>query len=162
MDFSMIVKLVGGIALFLFGMKLMGDGMKSVAGNKLELILYRLSNTIPKGVLLGTGVTAVIQSSCATSVMVVGFVNSGMMKLRQAYTDAGGVLEMTLFASEYTNDVATAMKDTINTLSGQLDRDNTLRFHKKTNGKTRRRYLNGLCGPDVRYERNERRYVVTR
>ena len=84
MDFSMIVKLVGGIALFLFGMKLMGDGMKSVAGNKLELILYRLSNTIPKGVLLGTGVTAVIQSSCATSVMVVGFVNSGMMKLRQA------------------------------------------------------------------------------
>lgn len=84
MDVLMIVKLLGGIALFLFGMKLMGDGMKSVAGNKLELILYRLSNTTPKGVLLGTGVTAVIQSSCATSVMVVGFVNSGMMKLRQA------------------------------------------------------------------------------
>lgn len=84
MDFSMVVKLIGGIALFLFGMKLMGDGLKSVAGNKLELILYRLSNTTPKGVLLGTGVTAVIQSSCATSVMAVGFVNSGMMKLRQA------------------------------------------------------------------------------
>ena len=84
MDYLMIVKLLGGIALFLFGMKLMGDGLKSVAGNRLELILYRLSNTIPKGVLLGTGVTAVIQSSCATSVMVVGFVNSGMMKLRQA------------------------------------------------------------------------------
>ena len=84
MDFSVIVKLIGGIALFLFGMKLMGDGMKSVAGNRLELILYRLSNTIPKGVILGTGVTAVIQSSCATSVMVVGFVNSEMMKLRQA------------------------------------------------------------------------------
>lgn len=80
----MIVALIGGIALFLFGMKLMGDGLKSVAGNKLELILYRLSNTIPKGVLLGTGVTAVIQSSCATSVMAVGFVNSGMMKLKQA------------------------------------------------------------------------------
>ena len=84
MDFLMIVKLLGGIALFLFGMKLMGDGMKKVAGNRLELILYRLSNTTPKGVLLGTGVTAVIQSSCATSVMVVGFVNSEMMKLRQA------------------------------------------------------------------------------
>ncbi|MBO4422540.1 MAG: Na/Pi cotransporter family protein [Clostridia bacterium] len=84
MDFMMVVKLLGGIALFLFGMKLMGDGMKSVAGNRLELILYRLSNTTPKGVLLGTGVTAVIQSSCATSVMAVGFVNSGMMKLRQA------------------------------------------------------------------------------
>ena len=80
----MIINLLGGIALFLFGMKLMGDGLKSVAGNKLELILYRLSNTTLKGVLLGTGVTAVIQSSCATSVMAVGFVNSGMMKLRQA------------------------------------------------------------------------------
>lgn len=84
MNFLMLTKLLGGIALFLFGMKLMGDGLKSVAGNKLELILYRLSNTMPKGVLLGTGVTAVIQSSAATSVMVVGFVNSGMMKLRQA------------------------------------------------------------------------------
>ena len=84
MDFLMIIKLLGGIALFLFGMKLMGDGLKSVAGNRLEVILYRLSNTAPKGVLLGTGVTAVIQSSCATSVMAVGFVNSGMMKLRQA------------------------------------------------------------------------------
>lgn len=84
MDYSMLIKLVGGIAMFLFGMKLMGDGLKSVAGNRLELILYRLSNTVIKGVLLGTGVTAVIQSSCATSVMVVGFVNSGMMKLRQA------------------------------------------------------------------------------
>ena len=84
MDVSMIIKLIGGIALFLFGMKLMGDGLKSVAGNRLEIVLYRLSNTIPKGVLLGTGVTAVIQSSSATSVMAVGFVNSGMMKLRQA------------------------------------------------------------------------------
>ncbi|MBQ6539791.1 MAG: Na/Pi cotransporter family protein [Oscillospiraceae bacterium] len=65
-------------------MTLMGDGLKKVAGNKLELVLYRLSNTTLKGLLLGTGVTAVIQSSSATSVMVVGFVNSGMMKVRQA------------------------------------------------------------------------------
>lgn len=79
-----ILALLGGVALFLFGMTLMGDGLKKVAGNKLEIILYRLSSTPLKGVLLGTGVTAVIQSSSATSVMVVGFVNSGMMKVRQA------------------------------------------------------------------------------
>ncbi len=79
-----IMLLLGGVALFLFGLKLMGDGLKSVAGNKLELFLYRLSNTPLKGVLLGTGITAMIQSSCATSVMTVGFVNSGMMKLKQA------------------------------------------------------------------------------
>ncbi len=72
------------MALFLFGMGLMGDGLKRVAGNRLELILYRLTSTPLKGVLLGTGVTAIIQSSSATSVMVVGFVNSGMMKVRQA------------------------------------------------------------------------------
>jgi len=68
----------------LFGMYLMGDGLKRVAGNRLEIVLYRLTSTPLKGVLLGTGVTAVIQSSSATSVMVVGFVNSGMMKVRQA------------------------------------------------------------------------------
>ena len=72
------------MALFLFGMTLMGDGLKKVAGNKLEIILYKLTSTPLKGVLLGTGVTAVIQSSSATSVMVVGFVNSGMMQVRQA------------------------------------------------------------------------------
>lgn len=79
-----IITLLGGIALFLYGMSIMGDNLKKVAGNKLEVILYRLSSTPLKGVLLGTGVTAVIQSSSATSVMVVGFVNSGMMKVRQA------------------------------------------------------------------------------
>ena len=62
----------------------MGDNLKKVAGSKLELVLYKLSGTPLRGVLLGTGVTAVIQSSSATSVMVVGFVNSGMMKVRQA------------------------------------------------------------------------------
>ena len=79
-----IITLLGGIALFLYGMSIMGDNLKKVAGSKLEVILYRLSSTPLKGVLLGTGVTAVIQSSSATSVMVVGFVNSGMMKVRQA------------------------------------------------------------------------------
>ena len=84
MELSEIISLCSGIALFLFGMTLMGDGLKKVAGNKLELVLYRLSSTTLRGVLLGTGVTGVIQSSAATSVMVVGFVNAGMMKLRQA------------------------------------------------------------------------------
>ena len=76
--------LLTGVALFLFGMTLMGDGLKKVAGSRLELILYRLSGTPLRGLLLGTGVTAVIQSSCATSVMVVGFVNAGMMPLRRS------------------------------------------------------------------------------
>ena len=79
-----VIMLLGGVAMFLYGMSLMGDGLKKVAGNRLELILYRLSSNPLKGILLGTGVTAVIQSSSATSVMVVGFVNSAMMKLRQA------------------------------------------------------------------------------
>ena len=79
-----VIILLGGIALFLFGMQLMGDGLKKVAGGKLEVILYRLSNTPLKGVLLGTGVTAIIQSSSATSVMVVGFGNAGMIKMKQA------------------------------------------------------------------------------
>lgn len=79
----MILSLLCGVALFLYGMTLMGDGLKKVAGNKLELILYKLTNTPIKGVLLGTIVTAIIQSSSATSVMVVGFVNSGMMKVIQ-------------------------------------------------------------------------------
>ena len=84
MNITDVVKLLGGVALFLYGMSLMGDSLKKVAGNKLELILYRLSGTPLRGILLGTGVTAVIQSSSATSVMAVGFVNSMMMKLRQA------------------------------------------------------------------------------
>ena len=84
MGASEIISLLGGIALFLFGMAIMGDGLKKVAGSKLELVLYKLTSTPLKGVLLGTGVTAVIQSSSATSVMVVGFVNSGMMKVNQA------------------------------------------------------------------------------
>lgn len=84
MEISNVISLLAGVALFLFGMTLMGDGLKRVAGNKLELVLYRLTNTPVKGIMLGTGVTAVIQSSSATSVMVVGFVNSGMMPFKNA------------------------------------------------------------------------------
>ena len=82
--FSMILSLLSGVAMFLFGMLLMGDGLKMVAGNKLEKFLYKMTNTPIKGLALGAGVTCVIQSSSATTVMVIGFVNSMMMKLRQA------------------------------------------------------------------------------
>lgn len=82
--FSMIVSLLTGVAMFLYGMMLMGDALKLVAGNKLEAFLYKMTNTPLKGVALGAGVTCVIQSSSATTVMVIGFVNSMMMKLRQA------------------------------------------------------------------------------
>ena len=92
MSVSNIISLLGGVALFLFGMTLMGEGLKKVAGNKMELVLYRLSSTPLKGVFLGTAVTAIIQSSSATSVMVVGFVNSGMMKLEQAVAIIEGAL----------------------------------------------------------------------
>lgn len=81
---KIVISLLGGIALFLFGMGLMGEGLKKVAGEKLEMILYKLTSNPIKGVLLGTIVTSVIQSSSATTVMVVGFVNSGMMKVAQA------------------------------------------------------------------------------
>lgn len=82
--FSMILSLLSGVAMFLYGMLLMGDGLKMVAGDKLEAFLYKMTNTPLKGVALGAGVTCVIQSSSATTVMVIGFVNSMMMKLRQA------------------------------------------------------------------------------
>ena len=87
-----IITLLGGVALFLFGMALMGEGLKKVAGNRMEMVLYRLSGTPLRGVLLGTGVTAIIQSSSATSAMVVGFVNSSMMKLPQAISVIEGAL----------------------------------------------------------------------
>ncbi len=84
MSISDIISLLSGIALFLFGMALMGDGLKMLSGNKLGPVLYRLSSSPVRGLLLGSGVTAVVQSSSATSVIVVGFVNSGMMKVKQA------------------------------------------------------------------------------
>lgn len=84
MDFFSILTLVGGLAMFLYGMQVMGDGLAKVSGGKLEKILENLTSNPVKAVLLGAGVTAVIQSSSATTVMVVGFVNSGIMKLSQA------------------------------------------------------------------------------
>lgn len=84
MDIFNALSLIGGLALFLYGMNVMGDGLAKTAGGKLEKILEKLTSTPIKGVILGAAVTGVIQSSSATTVMVVGFVNSGIMKLTQA------------------------------------------------------------------------------
>ena len=75
-----VISLLGGLALFLYGIVLMGDGLNLVAGNKLEVVLYRLTSNRWRGILLGAVVTAVIQSSSAASIMCVGFVNSGLMR----------------------------------------------------------------------------------
>ena len=84
MDFFDLLTMVGGLALFLYGMHAMGEGLSKLSGGKLESILERLTSNRLMAVLLGAGVTAIIQSSSATTVMVVGFVNSGIMKLQQA------------------------------------------------------------------------------
>lgn len=84
MDFFGILKMIGGLALFLYGMDLMGEGLAKASGGKMERLLQNLTSNPLKAVLLGAGVTAVIQSSSATTVIVVGFVNSGIMKLQQA------------------------------------------------------------------------------
>lgn len=82
-DLFSVLGLLCGLALFLYGMNTMGDGLEKLSGGKLEKILEKLTNNTFKGFLLGAAVTAVIQSSSATTVMVVGFINSGIMKLRQ-------------------------------------------------------------------------------
>ena len=84
MDIFAVFELVGGLAMFLYGMNVMGDGLEKQAGGKLKTILEKMTSNPVKGFLLGLAVTAVIQSSSATTVMVVGFVNAGIMKLRQA------------------------------------------------------------------------------
>ncbi len=84
MGMTEILGLLGGLALFLYGMQMMGNGLEDAAGNKMKKILEKLTSNRFLGVLVGAGITAVIQSSSATTVMVVGFVNTGLMTLRQA------------------------------------------------------------------------------
>ena len=79
-----IISLLGGLALFLFGMDVMGKALERLAGGRLQTVLAKMSSNVFKGFFLGLAVTAVIQSSSATTVMVVGFVNSGIMTLKQA------------------------------------------------------------------------------
>ena len=84
MDIFNFLSLIGGLCLFLFGMNIMGQALERRAGNGLKAVLGRLTGSKTAGLLTGLGVTAIIQSSSATTVMVVGFVNSGLMTLRQA------------------------------------------------------------------------------
>lgn len=84
MSFFDLLTMIGGLSLFLYGMSMMGEGLTKVSGGRLEAILGKLTDNPIKAVLVGAGVTAIIQSSSATTVMVVGFVNSGIMKLKQA------------------------------------------------------------------------------
>ena len=84
MDIFGLLTMIGGLALFLYGMEVLGDGLKKASGGKLEIILEKLTSNKLLAVLLGAGVTAVIQSSSATTVMVVGFVSSGIMSLSRA------------------------------------------------------------------------------
>ncbi len=84
MDIFSVFSLLGGLAFFLFGMNTLGDGLEKLSGGRFEKTLEKMTSNTIKGFLLGAGVTAVIQSSSATTVMVVGFVNSGIMKLKQA------------------------------------------------------------------------------
>lgn len=84
MDFFDVLTLIGGLSLFLFGMNIMGQSLERVAGEKLRLLLGKLTTNKTAGLMTGMGITAVIQSSSATTVMVVGFTNSGLMTLRQA------------------------------------------------------------------------------
>lgn len=84
MSIGIILGLLGGLALFLYGMQMMSDGLEAAAGERLKLILEKLTSNRFMGVLVGAIITAIIQSSSATTVMVVGFVNAKMMTLRQA------------------------------------------------------------------------------
>ena len=84
MNYTIVLGLLGGLALFLYGMQMMSAGLEAAAGDRMKSILERLTANRFLGVLVGAVITAVIQSSSATTVMVVGFVNSGMMTLRQA------------------------------------------------------------------------------
>ena len=84
-----ILNLVAGLGFFLYGMKIMGEGLEKIAGDRMSRIIDKLTGSLIKGVMVGTVVTALIQSSSATTVMVVGFINAGIMSLQQAVGEIG-------------------------------------------------------------------------
>ena len=94
MDLFDVLNLIGGLSLFLFGMTLMGQALERSAGNKLKALLGRMTTNRFTGLLTGLGVTAIIQSSSATTVMVVGFVNSGLMTLKQSINVTAWILSL--------------------------------------------------------------------
>ena len=108
MQISDFVSLLGGLALFLYGMQMMSAGLEAAAGAKMQMILQRLTSNRFLGVLVGAAITAVIQSSSATTVMVVGFVNSRMMTLNQAvWIIMGANIGTTMTAQLLTLDINT-------------------------------------------------------
>ena len=89
-----VISLLSGLAIFLYGISLMGDGLGKVAGDKIQKILYRLNGNPVRGILLGIAVTALIQSSSATGVMVIGFVNSGLMQFSESAGNRGRIISV--------------------------------------------------------------------
>ena len=144
MDLFSILTLIGGLALFLYGMNAMGDGLAKVSGGKLEKILENLTSNPIKAVLLGAGVTAVIQSSSATTVMVVGFVNSGIMKLSQAVGVIMGA------------NIGTTITSWILSLTG-IQSDNFIihSVYQRFKEERYRKYLYWFCNSDVWYGYDE-------
>ena len=120
MDIFDVLTMLGGLALFLYGMNVLGDNLAKLSGGRLEKLLEKLTSNPFKGVLLGAVVTAAIQSSSATTVMVVGFVNSGIMKLSQAITIIMGA------------NIGTTMTSWILSLSGIEGGNIFLKFLKPT------------------------------
>ena len=133
--------MIGGLCLFLFGMNVMGDGLERRAGNGLKALLGKLTNSKIKGFLTGMGVTAVIQSSSATTVMVVGFVNSKLMTLRQSIGVIMGA------------NIGTTVTAWILSLGG-ISGDNFFQIRQE---KGHGHDPAGLCDADVRYGHDVRR-----
>lgn len=163
MDFFSVLALLGGLAIFLYGMNLMGDGLAKVAGGKLERILETLTSNPIRAVLLGMGVTAVIQSSSATTVMVVGFVNSGIMKLSQVVGIIMGANIGTTVTSWILSLTGIQSDNFIIRLLSRrhfhrycTDRRGSDHVYKKPEEKGRGSDLCRLCDPDVWNECHER------
>ena len=158
MDFFSILTMLGGLALFLYGMQVMGDGLAKISGGKLEKILENLTSSKLRAVLLGLGVTAVIQSSSATTVMVVGFVNSGIMKLTQAVgiimgANIGTTVTawiLSLAGIESNNFFMSLLKPSSFAPNCASD------VHKELPQKRHWRYSGWICSADVRYGYHER------
>ena len=141
-----LLDMVCGLALFLYGMHVMGEGLSRASGGKLEGILERLTNSRIRAVLLGAAVTAVIQSSSATTVMVVGFVNSGIMKLSQAVGVIMGA------------NIGTTITSWILSLTGIESSNLLLRLCKQTARKSRKRVCNAQTDNSRNNRINRRRF----
>ncbi len=160
MDIFGVLSFIGGLAMFLYGMSAMGDGLTKLSGGKMERLLEKLTSRRIMAVLLGAGVTAVIQSSSATTVMVVGFVNSGLMKLDQAVgiimganvgtTITSWILSLTGIESSnvFIRMLNPSSFSPILAIIGVF----LLMMAKSDKKRTVGNAAHGICDPDVRYE----------